>query len=45
MKLAALQDLLKDRTTLILDQSTSPLDLLQPYTMPANQPVMKQSKR
>lgn len=45
MKLSALQDLLKDRTTLILDQSTSPLDLLQPYNMPAQQPVMKQSKR
>jgi membrane protease subunit HflC len=45
MKLSALQDLLKDRTTLILDQSTPPLDLLQPYNVPASQPVMQQSKR
>lgn len=45
MKLAALQDLLKDRTTLILDQSTPPLDLLQPYNVPAKGPVMQESKR
>jgi modulator of FtsH protease HflC len=44
MKLAALQDLLKDRSTLILDQSTPPLDLLQPYNAPAPAP-MQQSKR
>jgi membrane protease subunit HflC len=40
MKLEALQDLLKDRSTLILDQSTPPLDLLQPYnTAPAKAPM------
>jgi membrane protease subunit HflC len=44
MKLDALQDLLKDRSTLILDQSTPPLDLLQPYNAPARVP-MQQSKR
>jgi membrane protease subunit HflC len=44
LKLAALQDLLKDRSTLILDQSTAPLDLLQPYNAPAKAP-MQQSKR
>jgi regulator of protease activity HflC (stomatin/prohibitin superfamily) len=39
MKLSALQDLLKDRSTLILDQSTPPLDLLQPYNAPAKAPM------
>jgi modulator of FtsH protease HflC len=44
MKLSALQDLLKDRSTLILDQSTPPLDLLQPYNAPMKAP-MQTSKR
>jgi membrane protease subunit HflC len=39
MKLDALQDLLKDRSTLILDQSTPPLDLLTPNPMPAKAPM------
>ena len=30
MQISALEQLLKDRSTLILDQSTSPLNLLQP---------------
>jgi modulator of FtsH protease HflC len=45
MKLSALQDMLKERTTLILDQSTPPLDLLQNYSVPTNGSVMNQTKR
>jgi hypothetical protein len=44
MKLNALEQMLKEKTTLILDQSTPPLDLLE-ATKTQKQPVLEQSKK
>jgi membrane protease subunit HflC len=41
MQITALTQLLKDRATLILDQSTSPLNLLQPISPQTNAPAPK----
>ena len=41
MQITALEQLLKEKATLILDQSTSPLNLLQPISRKTNAPAAK----
>jgi len=44
MKLNALEQMLKEKTTLILDQNTSPLDLLQATKTPRSEPLVESKK-